>query len=142
MLDAGIRADIAADRQEGFRTGAVQQFAAGARLIRLVLRDYATPSGAEAAYARQARYVRATLPDPSLRTSIAAVAVNGDPAVLATYTSGAGTKSYTVTTLLFRRATLVGQVNAFPAGVSDGQPARDSRDLQAIARGLISPPAS
>lgn len=139
-LDTGIRASITADRQEGFRAGAVQQFADGPRLLRLVLRSYATAGGAEAAYWRQARFLSASLPDPSLRTTITRIAGTGGPSLRAIYASGSGARSYTVTTLLFRRGTLVGQIDAFPSGVSDGHPGADSRDELAIANGVVDGP--
>ena len=139
-LDTGIRAAITADRRAGFQMGAVQQFSEGARSLRLVLRGYASAQGAEAAYRRQARYLSTTLPDPSLHTALNAVAGVGGPAMRAIYTSRAAAGSYTVSTLLFRRGRLMGQIDAFPTGARDGNPAADSSAELAIAKGVIDRP--
>lgn len=130
-LDSALQPAAVADRRSGFVRGFVQRLRDGDRQLRVTAKIYATDRGAGDAYARAARFLTVPLSDPSLRTATAHPQL-GQMSLLATYDSVGSRSRYTVSALVFRQGRLLGQIQAFPAGVANGIPARDPRDLVAL----------
>lgn len=136
-IDGGIRVVVAADRRDGFQEGMIQDLRSGPRALRALAWMYGAPAGAAGAYARNTRTLSSSIPDPSLRTHIQPLDGLGTAALLATYDSVGAGQRYTVSTVVAYTGRVVVQVQAFPAGMANGSPARDRADLLAVARLLL-----
>lgn len=146
-LDGGVRSLVALDRRDGLLGGTLREYRDGARQLRLWTRIYRTRAGAAHAYGRAAGFLRRVLPDPVLRARIETVGGIGAAATLAAYRSVFGHLHYSAGALVTVDGTIVCEAQAFPLGLLDGNPARDPRDLMALARrclalaGSSEPPA-
>jgi hypothetical protein len=132
-VDGGMPTLIALDRRDGFASSMTQDYRDGVRHLRLEAKTYHSPTGAAHAYARAVGFLHRILPDPVLRARIATLTGVGSAATIATYSSALGRFHYTATALVAHEGTTVCEAQGFPQGTNDGTPARDTRDLPALA---------
>jgi len=133
-VNAGLPSAILQDRQDGYRDGLSQDFRDGARSLRLVAKLYASSGGATHAYANAVTYLHASLFDSTLHARVRPEVGVGSSATFAIYDSAAGNLHYTVSVLVFLDRQLVGEIQAFPSGLTNGRPSIDHPDLRALGR--------
>jgi hypothetical protein len=95
---------------------------------------YRTARGAHAAYGSAALFLRRILPDPVLHARIRPLRGVGTAATLAIYSSVFGRMRYSAAALVAVQGRTVCEVQAFPDGLSDGDPSHDPGDLTALVQ--------
>jgi hypothetical protein len=133
-LDGGVATMIVRDRRDGIAGGLMQDFRHGARHLRLTARIYRTPLGAWDAYLGAAQFLHRILPDPVLHARIRPIQHVGTAATLGTYASAYGSLRYSAASLVAVQGRTVCETQAFPDGMSDGNPSHDPGDLTALVQ--------